>query len=198
MILIKFSKITSLEHVFFPFFFFWDVPVLVSSSGATPSYNNNKDVRFDKAWDENISTYYDYKARNGGWTQAEFSCVATLTEIRYYPRNEWNFRMNQGTFYCLSAGGQKTLIGTIENNPVAKQWTSMRVNAPNCKQLKYESPENSHGNVAEIAWTGTCSGEYFLIFFIITRFAFLEFLISHDLKYTSEVWPNSKGSFGWN
>lgn len=131
---------------------------MVSTEGAEPAYAAGSE--FDKAWDGDVGTFYDPASWiNDAWTQATFNCVATLTEIRFFPRWAWENRMYGGQFKCISDTGSESVLASIIVTPLSGQWTSISVKGDGCKKLKYVGPPHGHANVAEIAWGGVCLDE---------------------------------------
>ena len=80
------------------------------------------------------------------------ACPA-LTHVRFYPRAGFAARMVRGRFSGSNAGQTtdfQTLV-EIKDQPADSQWTTLRLDKPvRFRYLKYESPPNSWGNVAEI------------------------------------------------
>ena len=91
---------------------------------------------------------------------ANYSEAGLNDKIRFYPRSGWTERMVGGVFEGTHGdpvtGPYRTLY-TVTNNPPAG-WSEANVSlvddrlsdAPQYRYLRYRSPNNGYGNVAEI------------------------------------------------
>ncbi|MDR0726101.1 MAG: discoidin domain-containing protein, partial [Prevotellaceae bacterium] len=71
---------------------------------GTPGAYNNSNMTFDKAFDGDISTFYDALSDSDSWTGLDLGEAQTISEIRYLPRNEGNGIYEGHTYelYCWS------------------------------------------------------------------------------------------------
>jgi hypothetical protein len=74
---------------------------------GTPGAYNNSNMTFDKAFDGDISTFYDALSDSDSWTGLDLGEAQTISEIRYLPRNEGNgiYEGHTCELYCRSNTG---------------------------------------------------------------------------------------------
>ncbi|MBC7406210.1 MAG: hypothetical protein H7230_01920 [Candidatus Parcubacteria bacterium] len=129
--------------------------------GSTPSYQNDPNTTFDKAYDGDITTYFDYLNPNGGLvgldlgvnTKASLSSVCLFPRPAYYNDTRVNGAIIQGSNDNLSYTNIVTISGVVQG-----QWTE--VNANNTtpyRYYRYLSPDGSYSNIAEIKFFGSVS-----------------------------------------
>lgn len=118
--------------------------------GASPSYAAGSE--FDKAFDGNTNTFFDYLSANGGYTGLDLGSgnAAIVKKIRFYPRATYASRMLGGKFQgSNNIDGTYTDLHTISG--AIQDWNEIAIsNATAFRYLRYLSPENSYGNVSEI------------------------------------------------
>jgi len=118
--------------------------------GTTPAYSAGSE--FDKAFDNNITTYFDYANANGGITGIDLGTAKRITKFKFYPRGGFAGRMTGGKFQgsnTSSTSGYVDLatVGTVNDY----QWNELTVTDTTAfRYIRYVSPANSYGNVAEI------------------------------------------------
>ncbi len=134
----------------------------ISSSmiyGGSPSYGNNPAVTFDKAFDGNINTFYDYANANGGYSGMDINTFPkSVSLICFYPRSgvdgnniPLSPRTNGGRFQGSNDKVNYTDLATINGVVSTPQWYSIPVtNTATYKYLRYLSPDGSYGNIAEV------------------------------------------------
>jgi hypothetical protein len=134
--------------------------------GATPSYNNDTTVTFDKAFDGNISTFFDYQNSDGGYVGLDLGITnkATLNRVCVFPRggvdgnnnslyNRSNGSIIQGSNDNINYTNIVTLNGFNDN-----QWKDVTTtNTTPYRYYRYLSPNGSYGNLAEIKFFGVVS-----------------------------------------
>ena len=114
-----------------------------------------------KAWDGLLNTFYQHQTGNvwqvnGGWTQAEFSCSAIISQIRYYPLDEYADRAIGGQFKCIMSSGVSETLHTVVT--ADSGWTTVSVSSTTpCKYLKYQGADGTFATIAEIEPIATCS-----------------------------------------
>jgi hypothetical protein len=71
---------------------------------GTPGSYNNSNMTFDKAFDGDISTFYDALSDSDSWLGLDLGEAQTISEIRYLPRNEGNgiYEGHTCELYCWS------------------------------------------------------------------------------------------------
>lgn len=111
------------------------------TDGSSESYNPAA------AWDGDTTTFFDSQ-RDNAITGADFGIEIALGKIRYFPRENLEYRMNGGKFQGSVDGIDYTDIYTIPSAP-AYEWTEVEVSGT-YRYLRYLAPTASYGNVAEI------------------------------------------------
>lgn len=107
------------------------------------------------AFDGNTGSYTDSQAASGGYTGIDFGSVQPVSEIKYYPRGDYSYRMVGGKFQGSNDNVNYTDVYTISSVP-SYSWTSVAVNV-SYRYMRYLSPANGYSNVAEIEFWGGCS-----------------------------------------
>merc|ERR1719482_2631790 len=107
----------------------------------------------EKAWDGDTRTHFQGQSKgdwiaDGVWTAAEFSCPASLQTIKYTPLNNYEARMNGGTFTCIDAYGNEETLHTIGIATTGETEVSVNSNMA-CLKLKWTGRDGSYGTVAE-------------------------------------------------
>ncbi|MCX7726353.1 MAG: family 16 glycosylhydrolase, partial [Chitinispirillaceae bacterium] len=124
--------------------------------GKGEPYNNNNNVVYEKALDDNVSTFADC-VNDPVWVGYELGGEYLITELRYYPRSGYADRMN-GRFFEVSTDGKNwEKIYTISEIPKENSYTSVRV-VP-LTPVKYVRYNGSGGylNVAEVEFWGVAT-----------------------------------------
>lgn len=120
--------------------------------GTSPAFDPNS--TFDKAFDGDVGTYFDYSQPNGGYTGIDLGPgkAAPVTAIRFVPRSNQPGRMIGGVFQgCTSgpASGCHTLATVPWRS--SYEWTELPVYDPApYRWLRYVSPDGGFCNIAEI------------------------------------------------
>ena len=125
--------------------------------GTPGSFANSGNTR-DKALDGNTATYFDAPIATGAWVGLDLGSAKSLSKVRYYPRASQPARMVGGKFQGSNdpsfTSGVVDLATITTLPPLA--WTELAVaNATPFRYVRYLSPTNSWGNVAEIEFYGT-------------------------------------------
>ncbi len=130
-------------------------------TGTAGSFQNNGNT-FSKAFDSNLSTYFDAPSANGNVVGATFSSEANLTAISYAPRSAYPSRMVGGAFQgSNSASFSSGVVNlyTISAAPATGVLTTVPIHtSSNFEFVRYVSPAGSYGNVAEITFNGSLTG----------------------------------------
>ncbi|SMC29419.1 YD repeat-containing protein, partial [Clostridium acidisoli DSM 12555] len=129
-------------------------PVELSGTafGTSPAFSSNS--TYDKAFDGDTNTYFDYSSGSGGYTGIDLGVgnLGQITKISYYPRSGWAGRMVGGKFQgsiTSSSSGYVDLY-TIPSQPSAG-WNQVTINnASKFRYIRYVSPSVGYANVAEI------------------------------------------------
>jgi hypothetical protein len=127
--------------------------------GSGPPYGNDPRRTFDKAFDGDITTYFDDSNASGGYVGIDLGAgiLGSVVAVRYYPRASYAFRMVGGSFQCSTSSqtsGYTNLYTIASQPPVA--WTQVTIgSSATCRYLRYSAPNDSFTNVAEIEFWGT-------------------------------------------
>ncbi len=133
----------------------------VTASGTAGSWSNSGNT-FAKAFDGDLTTYFDAPGANGNYVQAGFSSEANLTQINYAPRAAFPSRMVGGIFEASNDVnfiiGDVTLY-TITATPAVGVMTSVPITTTSAyAYVRYLAPSGSYGNIAELSFAGTLTG----------------------------------------
>lgn len=109
---------------------------------------------YDKAFDGNINTFYDYSQANGGYTGLDFgdSNQAVVKEVRYYPRAGYTGRMVGGKIQGSNTSPTEGFVDlyTVTSTPELG-WNVAEINNETAyRYIRYVSPNGGYGNIAEI------------------------------------------------
>ncbi|BFM42578.1 hypothetical protein CFS9_12190 [Flavobacterium sp. CFS9] len=107
---------------------------------------------YDKAFDGNITTFFDANSANSGYTGLDLGTAKVVTNIRYYPRKSWTGRMTGGKF---QGSNTSTSAGFVDlyTIPTQPDYAWQDVSIPNStayRYYRYLSPVDGNCNVAEI------------------------------------------------
>ncbi len=127
--------------------------------GTAGSWNNNADATRDAAYDGLLNTFFDSTQANGAWAGIDLGegREARVTEIRYCPRQSHPERMDGGRFQAAStkAFTNAVTLHTVSGTPATDVMTAVAVDLPDhFRYLRYISPNNGYGNVAEVEFYG--------------------------------------------
>ncbi len=82
--------------------------------------------------------------------------VTTATQARFVPRSGYEYRMIGGKFQGSNDGTAYTDLYTITQSPVRGQYNTVTFASPaSYRYLRYLSPNNGYGNIAELEFDGT-------------------------------------------
>jgi hypothetical protein len=127
---------------------------LTGTTFGTSVFSGHPDATFDKAFDEDIATFFDGADASGGYTGIDLGAgmSATVKTIRYYPRPDFVDRMVGGKFQCSPSSqsdGYLDLYAVVDVPPLA--WTEVSVTSSTaCRFFRYFSPEGGYSDVAEV------------------------------------------------
>ena len=128
-----------------------DTRLMPTSIDGTAAYGGSEEVSFDKAFDGDITTHHD------AWDGSNSYLIATLpqdkpvTMIRFYPREGFDWRMYNGTFWGIK-DGEETLLYTVPDK-LKREWNVAYLqNDVIYDSIKYHTPEWGLCNVAELEY----------------------------------------------
>ena len=128
--------------------------------GSAPAYQNGT-ATYDKAFDGNVTTFFDYANPTGGYAALSLGTnkSAKVNKVRYYPRAGQEKRMVGGKFQgCNDSLFNTGIVDlfTITTTPAASTWSEGTITSlASFKFLRYLSPVNGYCNVNEIQFCGS-------------------------------------------
>lgn len=127
--------------------------------GTTGSWNNNASTTRSAVFDGRLDTYFDATQSYGAWAGIDLGedYAASVTEIRYCPRESHPQRMSGGRFQVAnkSTFSDAVTIYTVNGTPSTNILTSVAVDCPDYyRYLRYISPGDGYCNVAEVEFYG--------------------------------------------
>ncbi|WP_329259197.1 family 20 glycosylhydrolase [Actinoallomurus sp. NBC_01490] len=123
-----------------------------ASYGAGPAYGGS-DNTYDKVFDGDPNTAYDYEKADGGYAGIDLGAghTARVAKIRFVPRAGQAGRMVGGRFQGCTDGPDKGCVdlATVPWTPMA-DWTQLTVeDNGRYRWLRYVSPPGGFANIAE-------------------------------------------------
>ena len=125
--------------------------------GTAGSYQNSGNT-IAKAFDENLTTYFDASSGNGDYAGLDLGSAKVVTGISFAPRSGYAGRMVGGIFQGSDSAafdGSVTNLYTVTSAPRSGVLTTVSVaSLVPFRYLRYLAPDGSHGNIAELRFTG--------------------------------------------
>jgi hypothetical protein len=135
-----------------------NVTKLTGTVIGTPGSYNNHGTTIAQAFDNNLSTFFDGPTANGNWVGLDLGTAKSIKQISYAPRAGLATRMVGGVFQASNSADFSTgvvTLDTITTAPVANVLTTVSINVLGTyRYVRYLSPANSYGNIAELAFYG--------------------------------------------
>jgi unsaturated chondroitin disaccharide hydrolase len=129
--------------------------------GTSGSYQNDGNT-IAKAFDGNLSTFFDAPGASGNWAGLDLGSAQVITSISYAPRSGWAKRMIGGMFQGSNTAdfSGATTLYTITKTPVTGSLTTVSITNPGAfRYVRYLSPAGSYGNIAEAQFFGTAQSD---------------------------------------
>ena len=128
-----------------------------SAFGATPSLGNNPNLDYNKVFDNNISTFFDYANPNGGYAGLDLGKGIVINKVCAYPRSQTNSQGESliGRFQGIKIQGSNdninyTNLVTITDG-VSNKWKEVNFSNNNSyRYYRFVSPNGGYGNLAEL------------------------------------------------
>jgi glycosyl hydrolase family 20 len=123
--------------------------------GTSPAFGNSSDT-FDKVFDGDPATFFDYSQANGGYAGIDLGHPSQVVKIRFVPRSNQPGRMVGGTFQGCT-DGPTSGCHTLATLPwrASYEWTELPVyDQTQYRWLRYVSPAGGFANVAEVQFYG--------------------------------------------
>ncbi|WP_200868433.1 cohesin domain-containing protein [Gracilibacillus boraciitolerans] len=120
--------------------------------GTTPAWSAG--AEYDKAFDGNTSTFFDYQEANAGYTGIDVGEGNQVepAQIRFYPREGFTRRMNGGKIQGSNVSPNEGFVDlyTISSEPDSG-WNVVELSTEETyRYLRYISPDGGHANIAEL------------------------------------------------
>jgi hypothetical protein len=124
--------------------------------GTSPAWAVGSE--FNKATDNDTTTYFEYALNNGGYTGIDLGStfVGQITKIRFHAHPGFEFRMNGGTFQgsTTSSSSGYTVLYTIPVTPPAG-WNEVQITDQNSYRfLRFVAAANVYCTIAEMEFYG--------------------------------------------
>ncbi|MGO9115563.1 MAG: carbohydrate-binding protein [Thermoguttaceae bacterium] len=126
---------------------------------GTPGSYNNSGNTIANVFDGNLNTFFDGPTANGCWAGLDFGAGASdvITQINYCPRSGFESRMVGGIFQGANQPdfSDAVTLATVTTQPATGVLTPVNVaDTAAFRYVRYLSPDNSWGNVAELEFLG--------------------------------------------
>lgn len=126
--------------------------------GTAGSWNNSGNT-IAKVFDNNLTTFFDGPDANGDWVGLDFGVGVSdvITRVNYCPRSGFESRMVGGLIQGANQPdfSDAVTLFTITTQPATGVFTTAHVNnAAGFRYVRYLSPNNGFGNVAELQFYG--------------------------------------------
>lgn len=127
--------------------------------GTPGSYNNNAATTKSAALDGNLGTYFDATVGTGAWVGWDLGETqrANVAKVRFAPRSGYPGRMTGGMFQGANNAdfSDATTLYTVVGSPTVGSLTEKEAfNFKEFRYLRYLSPADGWGNVAEVEFWG--------------------------------------------
>ncbi|HLP04659.1 MAG TPA: glycoside hydrolase family 2 TIM barrel-domain containing protein [Paludibacter sp.] len=129
--------------------------------GTAGSWNNAANATKEAAFDFDSSTFFDAPsgAAQPHWVGLDLGYGAqfNVEKVKFFPRLNLPDRMTNGTFEVANNVdfSDKSVVYTISSKPSVEAYTQADVtNSHYSRYVRYVSPTNSNGNVAELEFYG--------------------------------------------
>jgi glucuronoarabinoxylan endo-1,4-beta-xylanase len=132
---------------------------IIGTAGSWGGFGNT----IANVFDNNLTTFFDGPDANGDWVGLDFGVGVSnvITRINYCPRSGFESRMTNGIFQGANQAdfSDAVTLFTITNQPATGVFTSAtNNNASAFRYVRYLSPDNGFGNVAELEFYGYLAG----------------------------------------
>ena len=134
-------------------------PKLAGAIIGTPGSYGGSGNTITNVFDNNLNTFFDGPAANGCWVGLDFgvSVNNVITQINYCPRATFESRMVGGIFQGANQAdfSDAVTLATVATQPATGVFTSAGItNITAFRYVRYLSPNNGWGNVAELQFYG--------------------------------------------
>lgn len=124
--------------------------------GTSPAWGGGTST-FDKVFDGDLNTFFDYANANGGYCGLDLGTAKRVYAIRYAARSGWNYRVTNGIFQGSNDGTWKTGVinlYTITQDPT-DGWNEIPItNTTAFRYYRFYSADGGYVNLAEMELCG--------------------------------------------
>lgn len=136
-----------------------DFPILAGAVIGTPGSWGDSGDTIDKVFDGNLGTFFDAPIGNGAWVGLDFGTGTSnvIKQIKYCPRSDFESRMVGGVFQGANQSdfSDAVTLYTVSALPVSGMFTTVNIsNTSAFRYVRFLSPDNGWGNVAELEFLG--------------------------------------------
>ncbi|KIA92689.1 hypothetical protein OA93_23085 [Flavobacterium sp. KMS] len=130
--------------------------------GTSPAYQNGTNT-YDKVFDGNTDTYFDYAKSDGGYAGLDFGVnkKISVNTISFFPRNNQTGRMKGGKFQGSNTADFSSDVEdlyTVTTQPTNKAWQTINISpTKGYRYVRYLSPKGGNCNIAEVKFCGEIS-----------------------------------------
>jgi O-glycosyl hydrolase len=134
-------------------------PLTGTVIGTSGSYKNDGNTAA-KAFDGSLTTFFDGPTASGNWVGLDLGSARVITSIAYASRSGWASRMDGGVFQgsnssTFATGVVNFYTIAVNANPSSTALTTQSIsNSNGYRYVRYFSPANSYGDVAEVQFFG--------------------------------------------
>ncbi len=122
--------------------------------GTVGSWDNLGNT-ITNAFDGNPGTFFDGPDASGDWAGLDLGTSKVITQIEYYPRTGYEYRMTNGVFQAANVSGFSSgvvTLGTVTATPPDADTVLTVTNPGAWRYVRYLGPANGDCDVAELAF----------------------------------------------
>ena len=138
--------------------FFSPGPSVYWVTGAVIGSSGTSNATAAMVFDADITTFFDSTNASGNWVGLDLGTARVISNVRYCPRATNDSRMRNGAFQGanLATFADAVALLTITNTPPDATLTAQMVsNGTAFRYVRYLSPTNSYGDIAEAQFFST-------------------------------------------
>ncbi len=127
---------------------------VLGTAGASTNTSAN-------VFDDDITTFFDSATANGNWVGLDLGNTNVITNVRYCPRSGYDSLMLNGIFQGANQPDFSDAVNllTITNTPPDATLTAQPISNTNgFRFVRYLSPANSYGDIAEAQFFSSTPG----------------------------------------
>ncbi|MCV9931574.1 DUF3472 domain-containing protein [Flavobacterium sp. LS1R47] len=127
--------------------------------GTSPAYQNGTST-YDKVFDGNTDTFFDYAIGNDGYAGLDFGVEKKIfvNTISFFPRSSHADRMIGGKFQGSNTSDFSSDVAdlyTITTQPTDNTWETVNISSTKgYRYVRYLSPKGGYCNITEVKFCG--------------------------------------------